>query len=162
MTMRYQPLADKLIVKPVEENRVTSGGLVVPDAAQNNKFIAYGTVLAVGFGRVNAEGKVVPLNVKVGDLLCFPRKAAAPLPVIHPDLSESVVLLLREGDCIAIVHDMPVPSVLLDITGAPLSMMPTSRSMPDSAGIAREELELAQRAGFDVSDHDDEPNGMTG
>jgi chaperonin GroES len=161
--MRYQPLHDRILVDITEESSVTAGGLWVPDIAKNNKHIAFGQVIAVGLGRTNLEGQTVPLQVKRGDIVCYPRKAAVPLPIIADDMTETFVLMMREADVISVVHDMPQPSVLVDRTGAPLSMMPSSRAMPDVAAKNREELERAERAGFaDPTEHTDEPNGMTG
>lgn len=164
--MRYEPLASRVIIEPAEENRVTRGGLVIPDAVQNHKHLAYGKVLAVGSGRVNAEGRTIPLTVKEGDIVAFPRRAAAAVPILHDDGAETYVLMLPESDIVAIVHDMPQPSKIVDVAGAPLSMVPSSRAMPDSAAENREALERAERAGIiephEAGDWVDQDNGMTG
>ena len=90
--MRYEPLADRVIVEPAEENKKTPGGLYVPDVATNQKHVAYGTIIAVGTGRANAEGKNVPLHVKVGDVVCFPRKAPAVIPIIRDDGTDATLI----------------------------------------------------------------------
>lgn len=164
--MRYTPLADRVLVRPAEENRATRTGLVVPDAVIMNKHIAFGTVIAIGTGRTMLDGTTAPLILKVGDVVCYPRKAPGILPILQDDGSEELVLMLREAEVIAVVHDMPQPSRIVDVAGAPLSMVPTSRAMPDSAAANRDAFDRAVHAGF-VTDEEnaaevDEPNGFTG
>lgn len=158
--MKYIPLADRVIVEPAPENRVSRGGIVVPDVAQNYKYLQFGTVVAHGPGRANAEGKLVPLNVKQGDVVAFPRKEGAPIPLQHDDGSEFTLLLLREAQIIAIVEDLPRATPLVDVAGAPLSIVPSSRALPDSAYENRDGLDRAKAEGWlaeDIDDHTDEP-----
>ncbi|MGH7177645.1 MAG: co-chaperone GroES family protein, partial [Tepidisphaeraceae bacterium] len=162
--MRYQPLADRIIVEMIDDKRITGGGLFVPDVATVNKFMAFGTVVAHGNGRVNSEGKTVPLSVKAGMIIAFPRREAAPIPIMRDDGSEFELHLLREAQVIAIVHDLPRASKVLDVSGAPLSIMPTSRGLPDVAyenrdALDRSEFEL-RAAGAPpevIEEHTDEP-----
>jgi len=146
--MRHQPLADRIIATPVSERRRTPGGIFVPDVAQENKHVAFATVDAVGAGRVNAEGKVVPLTVKPGDVICYPRKAPALIPVIDEDGRESTKLLMREAEVVSIVHDLPVVSALTDANGRLLSVMPRSLAIPDSAYQSQEEMRVAVKEGW--------------
>lgn len=161
--MRYEPLADRVIVEPAQENKRTASGLFIPDVATSQKHVAYGTIIAVGTGRANAEGKLVPLHVKLGDTVCFPRKAPALIPIIDADGNEEIVFMLREADLIAVVHDMPQPSRILDHSGAPLSLVPTSLGRADSTYENEDSIAAAERAGWeDVNDaghvpHTDEP-----
>lgn len=158
--MKYQPLADRVIVEPVEEKRITRGGLYVPDIATSHKILAFGTVVAHGGGRINAEGKCVPLTVQVGDVVAYARREAAPIPIQHDDGSEYELLMLREGQIIAIVHDLPRATKIVDVAGAPLSITPSSRALPDSAYENRDGLDRAKAEGWlveDIDDHVDEP-----
>lgn len=159
--MRYEPLHDRVIIEPAQENKRTPTGLFIPDVATSQKHVAYGTVIEVGTGRVNAEGKTVPLIVKKGDVVCFPRKAPAMIPIIDASGDEQIVLMLREAEIVAIVHDMPQPSLITDVRGAPLSVMPTSRGLADSVYENRDALDIAKRAGWpveDIDDHEDQPS----
>jgi chaperonin GroES len=147
--MRYLPLADRVLVEPTEEARVTRGNIVIPDIATNHKLLAFGTVVAHGSGRINAEGKSIPLSVEVGDIVAYPRKEAQPIP------------LVREAQIVARVFDLPKATTLIDVAGAPLSIVPTSRGLPDSVYANRDELAKAKRdSGWpaeDFDDHVDEP-----
>lgn len=154
--MRYLPLADRVIVEPIEENRLTPGGILVPDIALHHKYIAYGTVVAVGTGRVNAEGKTVPLALKVGDTVSYPRKAPAYLPLIRDDGREDIVHLMREAEIACVVEGLPRATKISGVDGRLLSMLPASRAEPDSAIENRELLDEAARAGWDDTDGEDQ------
>ncbi len=160
--MRYQPLADRLIIEPAEEANVSPGGILIPAVATSHKHLGFGTVIATGAGRVNAEGKTVPLTVKAGDTIAYPRRAAAPIPLVDEDGRETTQLLLREGDIVAIVHDLPRASALSGPDGRLVRMMPTSAALPDIAYQNREELDVAEKNGWldagpdGRSDHQDD------
>jgi co-chaperonin GroES (HSP10) len=161
--VRFEPLADRIIISPIEESSVTSTGLLIPDIAHVNKHLEFGEVLAVGHGRHNAAGDLIPLHVHTGDVVAYPRKAAAHIPMPNADGSERTVTLIREADVIAIVHEMPQQSRIAGLDGRILMMAPSSRAMPDVAAENRELLDRAERdGGIDTSDHVDQDNGMTG
>ena len=70
MATRIRPLADRLIVKRLEEQEQKSaGGIIIPDTAKEKP--QEGKVVAVGKGKVNEDGKVIPLDVKAGDRILF-------------------------------------------------------------------------------------------
>lgn len=145
--MKYQPLADRVIVEPAQDNRVSRGGIVMPDIVQSHRLLAFGTVVSHGNGRVNAEGLCVPLTVKVGDVVAYPRREAQAIPLLRDDGSELELLMLREGQIVAIVHDLPKATSLVDVAGAPLSMMPSSRGLPD---VVYENRDAMDRSAADL------------
>lgn len=130
--MKFEPLANRVILEEIEEGRRV-GSLFVPDVARKNKAVAFGVVTAVGPGRVNAEGKVIPCHVKVGDTVLYPRQAPAVLPLMADDGTWRDVLLLPENDVIAVVHDLPRQSAIAGLDGAFLSIAPQSMARPDVA-----------------------------
>lgn len=67
--MKLQPLSDRLLVKPLESEQVSKSGIVIPDTAKEKP--QEGEVIAVGPGRLDKDGKRVPLEVKVGDKVIF-------------------------------------------------------------------------------------------
>lgn len=147
--MIYVPLANRVILREVEETKTTAGGLWVPDIARKHKGVAFGEVIAVGPGRLNSEGRNVPVHVKVGDVVLFPRQAPAVLPLLDDQGNEEAVLMLPETDIIAIVHGLPRASHIVDIGGAPLSIAPSSLGLPDGVyanrdGIDRSVSDLKQ------------------
>lgn len=146
--MRYEPLFDRVLVAPISEGSTSKGGLLIPDVAARSRPYAYGDVIAIGFGRTNIEGKTVPLQVKVGDVICYPRKRGVAMPITNDDGSEIEVLMLSENEIIAIVHDLPRPSLLTGLDGRLLKMVPSSKGLPDVVYQNREAMDAAEKAGF--------------
>ena len=68
--MNFKPLSNHVFLTPLEEEKVTKSGIVLPDTAEREKPMK-GTVLAVGPGKVNEKGERVPMAVKVGDMVLF-------------------------------------------------------------------------------------------
>jgi co-chaperonin GroES (HSP10) len=160
--MRIQPLHAQLLVRPHAAGSTTKGGLLVPSIAMNNAPYRYGDVVEVGRGRINANGINIPLQVEAGQVIAYAKNAGLEVP-IETDDGEEVLTLIDEKFVLGIVHGLERPSILTGIDGRLLMMQPSSRAMPDSAAKNREELERAERMGFtDPTEHDDEPNGMTG
>ena len=67
--MKIRPLQDRVIVKRIEEEEKTKGGIIIPDTAKEKP--QEGRVVAVGKGKVNEDGKIIPLDVKVNDRVLF-------------------------------------------------------------------------------------------
>jgi chaperonin GroES len=94
--MKVRPLQDRVIVKRVEEEETTKGGIIIPDTAKEKPI--EGEVVAVGNGKVLENGKKQPLEVKVGDKILFGKYAGTDIKI---DGEEH--LIMREDDIIAIV-----------------------------------------------------------
>jgi len=95
--MKIQPLHDRVIVKRVEEEETTKGGIIIPDTAKEKPM--EGTVVAVGSGKSEGEGeKKIPLEVKKGDRVLFSKYAGTEITI---DGEEH--LIMKEEDIIAIV-----------------------------------------------------------
>jgi chaperonin GroES len=93
--MDLQPLGDRLIVEPLEEEQTTVGGIVLPDTALEKP--QRGTVIAAGPGAKNTEnGEVIPLDVAVGDVVVFSKYGGTEIRVEGTDY-----LILRESDVLA-------------------------------------------------------------
>ena len=69
MAVKLQPLADRVLVKPTKREEVTKGGIVLPDTAKEKP--QEGEVIAVGPGRMTDDGKRIPMDVKVGDIVIY-------------------------------------------------------------------------------------------
>jgi chaperonin GroES len=69
MTRTFNPLGDRLLVKPLEREEVTKGGILLPDTVKERP--QEGEVIAVGSGRLNDEGKRIPLDLKKGDIIMY-------------------------------------------------------------------------------------------
>jgi chaperonin GroES len=93
--MNLQPLGDRLIVEPLEEEQTTVGGIVLPDTALEKP--QRGTVIAAGPGAKNTEnGEIIPLDVAVGDVVVFSKYGGTEIRVEGTDY-----LILRESDVLA-------------------------------------------------------------
>ncbi|MBN2809419.1 MAG: co-chaperone GroES [Deltaproteobacteria bacterium] len=94
--MNIRPLQDRIIVKRIEEEEKTKGGIIIPDAAKEKPM--QGKVMAVGKGKVTEEGKVTPLDVKVGDKILFGKYAGTEVK-----LDGEEYLIMREDDVLGVL-----------------------------------------------------------
>ena len=95
--MNIRPLHDRVIVRRMEEERTSPGGIVLPDAATEKPI--QGEVLAVGNGKVLENGEVRPLEVKVGDKVLFGKYSGTEVKVGGED-----VLVMREEDIVGVLE----------------------------------------------------------
>ena len=95
--MNLRPLQDRVIVKRVEEETKTAGGLFIPETAKEKP--QRGEIVAVGNGKKTEDGKVLPLDVKVGDIVLFGKYAGTEIKVDGDDF-----LMMREDDILAVVE----------------------------------------------------------
>ena len=94
--MNIQPLGDRIVIKPLEAEEKTKGGIVLPDTAKEKP--QEGKVVAVGKGKVLESGKVEPLEVKVGDVVLYGKYSGTE---ITKDGDE--YLIVRQEDILAII-----------------------------------------------------------
>jgi len=94
--VKLVPLGDRVVVKPIEQEEKTKGGIVLPDTAKEKP--QEGEVLAVGSGRMLENGERVPLEVKVGDRVVFAKYGGTEVK-----LNGETYTILRESDILAIV-----------------------------------------------------------
>ena len=95
--MNLKPLSDRVVVRRVDSDTVTKGGIVIPDAATEKA--DQGTVLAVGPGKRNNEGEVVALDVQVNDRVLFGKFSGQTVKVDGEEL-----LILKEEDILAVIQ----------------------------------------------------------
>lgn len=95
--MNIRPLQDRIIVERVEEETTTAGGIIIPDTVSKEK-PQEGKVVAAGKGKVTPEGKVLPLDVKEGDLVLFGKYAGSEIKVEGKEY-----LIMREDDILGVV-----------------------------------------------------------
>lgn len=95
---KIRPLGDRLVVEPQEVEAKTAGGILIPDTADKDKPMQ-GTVLAIGQGRY-IDGKMQPLQVKVGDKVLFGKYAGT-----NVKFSEKEYLVMREEDVMGVVEE---------------------------------------------------------
>ncbi|PKN31054.1 MAG: co-chaperone GroES [Deltaproteobacteria bacterium HGW-Deltaproteobacteria-21] len=95
--MNARPLQDRVIVKRVQEEEKTKGGIIIPDSAKEKP--VEGKVVAVGSGRILESGKKVPLQVKKGDRVLFGKYSGTEIKIDGEEL-----LIMKEDDIVAIVE----------------------------------------------------------
>ena len=94
--MMLKPLADRVVVRPSKDEEKTKGGIFVPDTAKEKP--VWGEVIAVGPGRVSDEGKLVPMEVKIGNMVLYGKYSGTEVTIEDEEL-----LLMRESDIFAIM-----------------------------------------------------------
>lgn len=146
--MIHRPLFDRVLILPIAEGKLSKGGLLLPDVAERSKIFKYGDVIAVGPGRLGTDGKSLPMHVKVGDVVCFPRQAGALIPVTDDEGEEIPHAILREPEILSVVDGLVRQSSITGLDGKLLTMVPTSRGLPDVAYANEDALQVAERAGF--------------
>lgn len=94
--MKFRPLHDRVLVKRIESEEKTSGGIIIPDTAKEKPI--EGEVMAVGNGLRNESGQVLPLDVKVGDRVLFGKWAGTEIKVDGKDY-----LVMKESDIVGVM-----------------------------------------------------------
>jgi chaperonin GroES len=98
MAMKIRPLQDRVIVKRIEEEaEKTKGGIIIPDTAKEKP--QQGKIIAAGKGKVNDEGKLTPLDVKVGDRILFGKYSGSEIK-----LDGEEHLIMREEDILGVIE----------------------------------------------------------
>ncbi len=94
--MNIKPLADRVVVEPIEQEEVTAGGIILPETAKEKP--QQGKIIAAGPGRTDDKGKRVDMEVKVGDKVLYAKYSGTEIK-----LDGKKVLILRESDILAVI-----------------------------------------------------------
>jgi chaperonin GroES len=94
MAAKLQPLADRLVVKPIQKEEMTKGGIYLPDTAKEKP--QEGEVIAIGPGRMTDEGKRIPPDLKVGDRVIYSKYGGSEIKIDDVEM-----IILRESDILA-------------------------------------------------------------
>ena len=95
--MKIRPLQDRVIVKRIAEEEKTKGGIIIPDTAKEKP--QEGKIIAVGKGKTSDEGKLIPLEVKVGDRILFGKYSGSEVK-----LNGEEHLIMREDDILGVIE----------------------------------------------------------
>jgi chaperonin GroES len=95
--MKIRPLHDRLIVKRLEEEDKTKGGIIIPDTAKEKPI--EGKVIAAGEGRLNKDGKKIPMEVKTGDRILFAKYGGTEVKMDGEEY-----LMMKEDDVLAVIE----------------------------------------------------------
>ncbi|MDD3726139.1 MAG: co-chaperone GroES [Candidatus Ratteibacteria bacterium] len=96
--MKLRPLGDRIVVEPLEAEEKTKGGIILPDTAKEKP--QEGKVVAVGKGKTDDSGKLVPMEVKVGDKVLYGKYAGTEITIEGKEY-----MILREEDVLAVIED---------------------------------------------------------
>lgn len=94
MAIKLQPLGDRILVKPLAKEEVTRGGIVLPDTVKEKP--QEGEVIAVGTGKRSEKGEVIPMDLKVGDIVLYAKYGGTEVKLEGEDY-----MILRESDVLA-------------------------------------------------------------
>ena len=95
--MKLKPLNDRIVIKRIEEEEKTAGGIIIPDTAKEKPI--QGEVIAVGSGKMMEDGSRRPLDVKVGDRVLYSKYAGTEVKIEGEEL-----LIMREDDVLAVIE----------------------------------------------------------
>ncbi|MFO7884768.1 MAG: co-chaperone GroES [Desulfobacteraceae bacterium] len=95
--MSLRPLQDRILVERVEELEKTKGGIIIPDTAKEKP--AEGKIIAMGNGRVGDDGKLIPMDVKVGDKILFSKYGGTEVKIDGGDY-----LIMRQDDVLGVIE----------------------------------------------------------
>jgi chaperonin GroES len=98
MTISLKPLGNRVVIEPIEEEEMTTGGIVLPETAKEKP--QKGKVLSAGPGERDDDGKRIPMDVKEGDTVMFAKYAGTEFK-----LDRKKLLIMRESDLLAIVEE---------------------------------------------------------
>jgi chaperonin GroES len=96
--MKVRPLGDRVLVKRLEEESKTKGGIIIPETAKEKP--QQGKIVAVGNGRTTEDGKVIPLNVKPGEKILFQKYSGSDIKIEGEEY-----LIMREEEILGIIED---------------------------------------------------------
>jgi len=94
--MKFRPLHDRVLLRRIEQNEKTAGGIIIPDSAKEKPM--EGEIVAVGSGHRDEAGKVTPLDVKAGDRVVFSKWAGTEVTIDNEEL-----LVMKESDIIGVL-----------------------------------------------------------
>jgi chaperonin GroES len=101
--MKFRPLHDRVVVRRVESEEKTAGGIIIPDTAKEKP--QEGEIIAVGPGARDEAGKLVPLDVKAGDRILFGKWSGTEVKIDGEDY-----LIMKESDVMGIIEGKPASS----------------------------------------------------
>jgi chaperonin GroES len=97
MAVTFKPLGDRVVIEPMEQEETTPAGIVIPDTAKEKP--QKGKILSIGPGARDEEGKRIPLDVKVGDIVLYAKYAGTEVKIDSKKL-----LIVKESDVLAILE----------------------------------------------------------
>ncbi|MBN2209014.1 MAG: co-chaperone GroES [Candidatus Coatesbacteria bacterium] len=95
--MKFKPLQDRILVKRLEEGEVKKGGIIIPDTAKEKP--SQGEVIAVGPGRKDDEGKLIPMELKVGNKILFGKYSGTEVK-----LDDEEFIIMKEDEVLGVLH----------------------------------------------------------
>ena len=98
--MKFRPLHDRVVVKRIDAEEKTSGGIIIPDTAQEKP--QQGEVVAVGPGGRDEAGKLIPIDLKAGDRVLFGKWSGTEVKIDGQEL-----LIMKESDIMGVLTDVP-------------------------------------------------------
>jgi chaperonin GroES len=96
--MKFRPLHDRVVIRRVEEETKSKGGIIIPDTAKEKPM--QGEVVAIGPGGRDEAGKLIPIDLKVGDIILFGKWSGTEVKIDDKEL-----LIMKESDIMGVIED---------------------------------------------------------
>ena len=146
--MKIRPKHNNLVVKPFALGEISRGGLLIPQIAKASTPYRFATVMSIGPGRYAGDGRLIPVDNKVGDVVAYAKNAGVPFPLDDEDGNEEELLLINEQYLLGTIEDMSQQSLLTGLDGRLLRMNPNSRAPSDIADEHGDRIERAHKQGI--------------
>ena len=144
---RIAPLHNNLVVEEFQLGEISKGGLLIPQVAKASTPYRFAKVIDVGPGRYAADGHLIPVTPKPGEVIAFAKNQGVEFPLDDENGQEKVYRLLNEQFVLGIIRDMPEQSTLSGLDGRLLTMIPGSRAVSDGALAQLDQVARARREG---------------
>jgi chaperonin GroES len=95
--MNFKPLYDRIAVAPIQQDEVTTGGIIIPDTVKEKPM--RGEILAIGPGKRDEDGKLIPLSVKIGDKIVYGKYGGTEIKIEGKD-----IVIMKESDVFGIIE----------------------------------------------------------
>ena len=149
---RIVPLHNNLVVEEFALGEISKGGLLIPQVAKASTPYRYAKVIDVGPGRYAADGRLISVSPKVGDVIAFAKNQGVEFPLDDADGNEKVLRLINEQFVLGIMHDLPEQSLLTGLDGKLLQMRPGSHAISDGAAQQLDTVARARHPGTSIID----------
>jgi chaperonin GroES len=145
---RIVPKHNNLVVEEFALGEVSKGGILIPQIAKASTPYRYAKVIAIGPGRYAGDGRLIPVDNKIGDVVAFAKNQGVEFPFDDENGDEHVYRLVNESFLLGTIEDLPQQSLLTGLDGKLMMMTPGSRAISDGAVEQLDRVSRAKKEGY--------------
>lgn len=146
--VKLRPKHNNLVVKPFALGEISRGGLLIPQIAKASTPYRYARVIAMGPGRYAADGRLIPVDNKIGEVVAYSKNQGVPFPLDDENGNEEEMLLINESYLLGTIEDLPEQSLITGLDGRLLTMQPGSRARPEVTDMQMDSIARARKDGY--------------